>query len=152
MFVLIWGVLCCVLCFFIQLCLTLCDPMDCSPPGSSVHRDSPDKNTGEKKKKEYWSGLPCPSPGNLPNLGIEPRSPAKSRQILSHLSHQGSPRILEWIAYPFSRESSQPRNWTRVFCFAGRFFTREAPIWGGERVNTRTGIKFVFFFLWIVSF
>ena len=30
-----------------QLCLTLCDPMDCSPPGSSVHEDSPGKNTGE---------------------------------------------------------------------------------------------------------
>ena len=29
-----------------QLCLTLCDPMDCSPPGSSVHGDSPGKNTG----------------------------------------------------------------------------------------------------------
>ena len=30
----------------LQLCPTLCDPMDCSPPGSSVHGDSPDKNTG----------------------------------------------------------------------------------------------------------
>jgi len=29
-----------------QLCLSLCDPMDCSPPGSSVHGDSPGKNTG----------------------------------------------------------------------------------------------------------
>ena len=29
-----------------QLCLTLCDPMDCSPPGSSVHGDSPGKNSG----------------------------------------------------------------------------------------------------------
>ena len=39
------------------------------------------------------------------------------------LSHQGSPRILEWVVYPFSRGSSQPRNWTRVSCIAGRFFT-----------------------------
>ena len=30
----------------------------------------------EKKKKEYWSGLPFPSPGDPPDLGIEPRSPA----------------------------------------------------------------------------
>ena len=30
----------------LQSCLTLCDPMDCSPPGSSVHEDSPGKNTG----------------------------------------------------------------------------------------------------------
>ena len=34
-------ILCCV-----QLCLTLCDPMDCGPPGSSIHGDSPGKNTG----------------------------------------------------------------------------------------------------------
>ena len=32
-------------------------------------------------------------------------------------------RILEWVAFPFSSGSSQPRNWTRVSCFAGRFFT-----------------------------
>ena len=37
---------CCVLCLVSQSCLTLCDPMDYSPPGSSVHGDSPGKNTG----------------------------------------------------------------------------------------------------------
>ena len=41
-------------------------------------------------------------------------------------------RILEWIAFPFSKGSSQPRDWTRVSCIAGRFFTnrtmREALI------------------------
>ena len=40
-------------------------------------------------------------------------------------------RILEWVAFPFSRGSSQPRGWTQVSCIAGRFFTnwviREAP-------------------------
>ena len=36
-----------------QLCLTLCDPMDCSPPGFSVHGYS---------RQGYWSGLPFPSP------------------------------------------------------------------------------------------
>ena len=51
----------------LQLCPTLCDHMDCNPPGSSVHGDSP--------RQEYWSGLPCPPPGDLPNPGIEPRSP-----------------------------------------------------------------------------
>ena len=35
-----------VLCLVVQLCLTLCDPIDCSPSGSSVHGDSPGKNTG----------------------------------------------------------------------------------------------------------
>ena len=41
------------------------------------------------------------------------------RQILYQLSHKGSPRIVEWVAHPFSRGSSQPRNWTRVSCIAG---------------------------------
>ena len=49
-----------------QLCLTLCDPMDCNRPGSSVYGDPPE---------EYWSGLPCPPPGNLLNPGIEHRLP-----------------------------------------------------------------------------
>ena len=46
----------------LQLCQTLYDPLDYSPPGSSVHGFS---------RQEYWSGLPCPAPGGLPNLGIE---------------------------------------------------------------------------------
>ena len=45
------------------------------------------------------------------------------RQILYQLSHKGSPRILEWLAYPFSSRSSQPRNRTGVSCIAGGFFT-----------------------------
>ena len=45
------------------------------------------------------------------------------RQILYCLNHQESPRILEWVAYPFSRGSSQPRNQTMVSCIAGVFFT-----------------------------
>ena len=47
-------------------------------------------------------------------------------RILYQLSHQGSPRILEWVAYPFSRGSSWPRNWTWDSCIAGRFFTNWA--------------------------
>ena len=45
------------------LCPTLCNPMDCSPPGSSVHGIL---------RQEYWSGLPCPPLGGLPNPGIKP--------------------------------------------------------------------------------
>ena len=45
------------------------------------------------------------------------------RQILYQVSHQGSQRILEWVAYPFSSRFSQPRNWAGVSCMAGRFFT-----------------------------
>ena len=51
----------------IQLCLTLCDPMDYIPPGSL---------SMEFSKEEYWSGLPFPSPGDLPDPGIKPGSPA----------------------------------------------------------------------------
>ena len=58
----------------------------------------------------------------FPNPGIKSSSPA-FRQILCYLSHLGSPRILEWVAYPFSRGSSQPRNQTRVSCIAGGYFT-----------------------------
>ena len=48
-----------------QSSLTLCSPMDCSPPGSSVHGIL---------QASIWSGLPCPSPGDLPDPGIEPIS------------------------------------------------------------------------------
>ena len=51
----------------IQSCLTLCDPMDCSPPGSSVGFS----------RQEFWSGWPFPSPGDLPDPRmIKPVSPA----------------------------------------------------------------------------
>ena len=66
--------ICVVLCLVSQSCPTLCDPMDCSPPGSSV------------------------------------------QGILQA-------RILEWVAMPSSRRSSQPRDQTQVSCNAGRFFT-----------------------------
>ena len=51
-----------------QSCPTLCDTM-----GSSLYQTPP--STGFSRQ-EYWSGLTFPSPGNLPNPGIEPRSPA----------------------------------------------------------------------------
>ena len=54
------------------------------------------------------------------------------RWILYQLSHKRRPRILGWVAYPFSSRSSWPRNWTRVSCISGGFFAswaiREAPI------------------------
>ena len=63
-----------------QSCLTVCDPMDCSPPGSSVHEIF--------SRQGYWSVLPFPSPGDLPNPGIEPRSPALQADSL--------PTELQW--------------------------------------------------------
>ena len=44
------------------------------------------------------------------------------RWILYHLSQQGSPRILEWVAYPFSNGTSQSRNELGVSCITGGFF------------------------------
>ena len=63
--------------------------------------------------------------GIFPTQGSNPGLP-HCRWILYQLSHKGSPRILEWVAYPFSSRSSQPRNWTGVSCTAGRFFTNWA--------------------------
>ena len=50
------------------------DPTDCSPPGSSVHGIL---------QARYWSGLPFPSPGDLPDPGIKPRSPALQADTLT---------------------------------------------------------------------
>ena len=63
--------------------------------------------------------------GIFPTQGSNPGLP-HGRQILSQLSHKGSPRILEWVAYSFSSGSSRPRNQTGVSCIAGRFFTNWA--------------------------
>ena len=68
-----------------QSCPTLCNSMDCSPPGSSVHWDSPSKNTRV--------GCYALLQGNLPSRGSNPGLPY-CRQILYHLSHQGSPNTL----------------------------------------------------------
>ena len=74
---LVLAVIVLILVSVIQSCLTLCDPMDCRSPDSSV------------------------------------------RGIFQA-------RILEWVAIPFSRGSSQPRDRTRVSCTAGRFFPTRA--------------------------
>ena len=101
-------VFCCimsiVLCLVTQSCLTLFDPMDCSPPSSSVHGDSLAKNTKV--------GCHALLQGIFPTQGLNPGLP-HCRQILYHLSHQGSTRILEWVAYPFLQEifPTQELNW-----------------------------------------
>ena len=73
-----------------QSCLTLCDPMGYAG-----------QNTGV----ESLSLLQ----GIFPTQGSNPGLP-HCRWILYHLSHKRNPRILEWVAYPFSRRSSQPSN------------------------------------------
>ena len=76
-----WHMLPCVPCLVTQLCLTLCDPMDCSPPGSSVHGDSPGKDTGV--------GCHALIQGIFPTQGLNPGL-LPCRWILYQLSHQGS--------------------------------------------------------------
>ena len=68
----------------LQLCLTLWDPMDCSPPDSSGH------GILQARILEW---VPCPPPGDLPDPGTKPASPmAPALEVDSlQLSHQGSP-------------------------------------------------------------
>jgi len=75
--------------------------MDCSLSGSYVPGDSLGKNTGV--------GCHALFQGFFPTQGSNPDLP-HSRRILYHLTHQGSPRIMEWVAYPFSKGTSPPRN------------------------------------------
>ena len=95
-----------------QLCLTLCDPLDLYRPWNS-----PSQNTGVSSRSLLQ--------GIFPTQGLNPGLP-HCRQILYKLSHQGSPRMLEWVAYPFSRGSFRPRNQTGVSCIAAGFFTNWA--------------------------
>ena len=98
-----------------QSCSTLWNPMgdkplgDCSPPGSSVHRFS---------RQEYWSELSFPSPGDLPNLGTEPRSPALQADSLPS-KPPGKPKNTG-VGSLSLLQGNFP---TRVSCIAGRFFT-----------------------------
>ena len=151
-----------MLCLVVQSCPTPCDPMDCDLPGSSVHGDSPDKNTGV--------GCHALLQGIFPTQGSNPGLP-HCRQILYHLSHQGSPRTLEWVAYPFSRDLASITShihywvlfllWLHPFILSavisplmsssilGTYRTGEVfhlsvsylsafsyPPWGSQRVNT----------------
>ena len=66
--------------------------------------------------------------GIFPIQGSNPGLP-HCRWILYQLSHKGNPRVLEWVAYPFSSGSFWPRNWPGVSCTACRFFTNWAIMW-----------------------
>ena len=71
-----------------QFCPTLCNPKDYSPPGyRGLFMKFP--------RQEYWSELPFPTPGDLPNSGIEPRSPALAGRFFT-IGPPGKPE-LQWI-------------------------------------------------------
>ena len=88
-----------------QSYLTLFDPTDCSPPGSSVHG-----------RHEYWSGLPCPPPGDFPYPRMEPGSPALQVDS-SPLRHQGSPLRMGCVCLLLSHVQVFVTPWT-VACQA----------------------------------
>ena len=107
-----------------QLCLTICEPMDCSlqaPPSMGFSR------------QEYWSGLPFPSPRYLPEPGMNPHLP-HCGQTLYHLNHQGIPLILKvsvifrWPVYHFPEYQALPsatRGQTYMsFCFKRVLFSK----------------------------
>ena len=82
-----------------QSCPTLCNPMDYTVHGILQARIL------------EWGSLSLLQ-GTFPTQGSNPGLP-HCRWILYQLSHKGSPRILERVAYPFSSRSSRPRNQTR---------------------------------------
>ena len=96
-----------------------CSVMSDSVPPHGLYSpwNSPGQNTG--------GGSHSLLQGIFPVQGLNPGLP-HCRQILYQLSHKRSPRILEWVAYPFSSGSSWLRNWTRFSCIAGGFFTKWA--------------------------
>ena len=85
----------------IRSCLTL------PPHGLYSPWNSPGRNPGVGSLS-LLQGI-CPTQGSNPGL-------PHGRWILYQLSHQGSTRILEWVAYPISSRSSRPRNRTGVSC------------------------------------
>ena len=118
-----------LLCLVAQSCLTLCDPIDCSPPGFSVHGDSPGKNTGV--------GCHALLQGIFPTQGSNPGHP-HCRWILYRLSHTGKPKN-EWGAFAFSSRSSNPGIEPRSPAFAGGFLSSEPR---GKPILTSTKMLF----------
>ena len=141
-------------CQVIQSCPALCDPMDCSPPGSSVH---------EILQARILEWVAMPSSRRPSHSGIYPvsMSPALVGKFFTtratwqvHMcvccavldgsgvqlfatpwtvAHQAplsmgllQVKILEWVAMPSSRRSSQPRDQTQFSRIAGGFFTVKA--------------------------
>ena len=92
-----------------QLSPTLCDPVDYTVRGILQARIRVCSLSLLQGIFSTQGSNPC-----LPHCGL----------ILYQMSHKGSPRMLEWVTYSFSRASSQPRNRTWVSSIVGRFFTK----------------------------
>ena len=116
-----------------QLSPTLCHPMDCSLLGSSVH------GIFQARILEWvsssWGSFQCSA------VQVAQSCPILCDPMDCTVHGILQARILEWVAFPFSRASSQPRDWTQVSHIAGRFFTswatREA--WGSFQPRIKLG-------------
>ena len=89
-----------------RLCLTLCDPIYCSLPGSSVHGFL---------QARYWSELPFPSPGDLPDPGIDPRFPVLQADSLP--SEPPGKQLMAYWMLGFSRSDLlkiKPSGWSLI--------------------------------------
>ena len=100
-----------------QLCLTLCNPMDCSLSGSSVHGFS---------RQECWSGLPFPSPGIFPTQESNPGLP-HCGQTLYHLNHR-----LKCILLVFFHLLQKTKVRNQVLGFSGGSVVKNSPASVGD--------------------
>ena len=117
-----------------QSCPILWDPMDCSPPASSVHGIL-------QARILEWVAIPFSRGSSQPR--IKPRSPALQVDSLPS-EPPGKPKNTRVIAYPLSSGCSQPMSQTGVSCIAGRFFTswatKEALYIDGPGPKSSSGI------------
>ena len=99
----VWHCLC-MCAQSLQSCLTLCDHVDCSPPGSMGF-----------SKQEYWSRLPFHPPGDLPNPGVEPTCPVSSALVGRFFITEppGKPHgsVHYELTYHFWIHPSPPNTW-----------------------------------------
>ena len=84
------GLHACICTKSLQSCLTLCDPMDCSPQAPLSMGFS---------RQEYWSRLPFPPPGDLLDSGIKPGSPASQVDSLPSEPPGKPPSVNEWLKH-----------------------------------------------------
>ena len=139
----------------IQACPTFCNPLDCSPPGSSVYGILQARIL--KNSEVKWSSVAqsCPTlckpmDCSMPDLPVHHQLPEFTHTHVHwvgdaiqpfHLLPYPSPPAfnlsycrsfpLQWVSIPFSRESSRPRDWTWISCIADRFFT----IWATREIQ-----------------
>ena len=102
----------------LQLCPTLCNPTDCSPPGSSVHGIP---------RQESWSGLSCPPPGDLLDPGIEPTSLMAPALAGGFFTTSAASQVTE------EQSPLSPHFWPQMHPDFGRLFRKQCHDFGRGR-------------------